>query len=53
MTIKCFQGIDRVIFDNEQRQIRGIVSPEGEQVSLLKPIQIVAEVEVGTCKYEV
>ncbi|KAI6195343.1 Cytoplasmic dynein 2 heavy chain 1 [Aphelenchoides besseyi] len=42
---KLFQGIDRVIFDQEHKFIRGIISPEGEQVALLKPVQIVADVE--------
>lgn len=41
------QGIERVVFDGEQKSIRGVVSAEGEQVSLLRPVQIVADVEVG------
>ncbi|KAL3106806.1 hypothetical protein niasHT_016161 [Heterodera trifolii] len=42
---KLFQGINRVIFDALQQQIRAMVSAEGEVVQLLKPVQIVPQVE--------
>uniref|UniRef100_A0A1I7SEA2 Cytoplasmic dynein 2 heavy chain 1 n=1 Tax=Bursaphelenchus xylophilus TaxID=6326 RepID=A0A1I7SEA2_BURXY len=42
---KLFQGIERVVFDAEKKTIRGIISPENENVSLMKPVTIVADVE--------
>ncbi|KAL3101915.1 hypothetical protein niasHS_003324 [Heterodera schachtii] len=42
---KLFQGISRVVFDAQQQQIRAMVSAEGEVVQLLKPVQIMPQVE--------
>ncbi|CAD5207663.1 unnamed protein product [Bursaphelenchus okinawaensis] len=42
---KLFQGIERVVFDNDKKTIRGIISPENETVSLIRPVTIVSDVE--------
>ena len=43
---KLFQGIDKVIFDQRNENILVMVSSEGENVKLVKPVKIVPQVEI-------
>eukprot|EP00755_Sulcionema_specki_P016551 Sspe_Gene.10436::Locus_3490_Transcript_1_1_Confidence_1.000_Length_5354::g.10436::m.10436/K10414/DYNC2H, DNCH2; dynein heavy chain 2, cytosolic len=43
---KLFSGINKVAFDEKKEHIMGMISLEGEEVPLITPVQVTAEVEV-------
>jgi len=42
---KCFDGIHRLVFAEGGRTVTSLLSPEGEELRLLKPLTTKSEVE--------